>query len=146
MRQRAPSAPPAPGGRFPVTVAVDATDAVSEEDEVNNQATIELGVPPAPADLHAGVSNRGGAVFLRWTAPDTGIDHYRIYRATADESFRLVGQTSTPAYVDLGMANGVQHRYVVTAVDGSDVESPRSNEVWATPAWPYRLYVPLLGR
>lgn len=164
----------APGGRFQVTVVVDATDSVSEEDEVNNQATVELGVPPAPADLRAGTSNRGGGVFLAWTAPATEsvtswgrlsslpgqpgkaapptsqtgseVDHYRIYRATGDEPFRLVGQATTPAYVDLGMANGVQHRYAVTAVDRSGVESPRSNEVRATPAWPQRLYLPLVGR
>jgi hypothetical protein len=135
-----------PDGRLEVNVVVDSAHAVVEEDEFHNQTAIELGVPPAPADLRPGVSNRGGAVFLSWTAPEAEIEYYRIYRAVPDEPFRLVGRATTPAYVDMGMASGARQRYVVTAVNSSAVESARSNEVQVTPAWPHRLHLPLVER
>ena len=91
--------------------------------------------PAPPTGLQATPGD--GRVALAWTpSPEPDVSGYRVYRgATAGGPYRFVATTPTPSFVDLGLANGVTVRYVVTAVDAR-FESVYSAEVAATPTAP----------
>jgi len=94
--------------------------------------------PSAPRDLKAAAGN--AQVALTWSAPSNNgpfaILNYRVYRRTASTSPTLLATLGNVlSFIDSGMANGQTYYYTVTAVN-SVGESPRSNEVYATPAAP----------
>lgn len=88
--------------------------------------------PTAPTNLSALTSI--GRVDLTWTAAtdNTSVALYNVHRfttpGTAPTSANRVGQSSTTAYQDTGLASGT-YFYVVTAQDGNGNVGPKSNEV-----------------
>jgi fibronectin type 3 domain-containing protein len=101
---------------------------------VNIQGT--QNVPSVPLNLQAKAGS--SQVALSWSAPSNSgssvILNYRVYRRTASTSAALLATLSNVfSYNDSGAANGQTYYYSVTAVN-SVGESPKSNEVHATPA------------
>jgi hypothetical protein len=91
--------------------------------------------PGAVVDLAAGVV--GSGVRLTWGQPwdNVGVVKYRVYRGD-EVGFEagvgtLVAEPTFRVYTDWGGAGdpGVNHYYVVTALDGNDNESAVSNMV-----------------
>ena len=92
---------------------------------------VDMTPPAPPTDLVAIPSP--GTVQLSWRpSPDTDVERYIVYRATAGRAFERIGSTPAPAttFVDRDVAPG-RYRYVVTAEDRSSRrnESGRSNDV-----------------
>ena len=104
--------------------------------------------PPAPPAAPAGleVSAGDGSVSLSWS-PVTGATGYRVQRSAAGAgSFTVVGEVTSPSFVDGEVTNGTAYDYRVTAV-GVGGESAPSTVVTATPTAPLPLPegVPLDG-
>jgi len=100
--------------------------------------------PAAPAGLE--VSAGDGSVSLSWS-PVTGATAYRVQRSAAGAgSFTVVGEVTSPSFVDGEVTNGTAYDYRVTAV-GVGGESAPSTVVTATPTAPLPLPegVPLDG-
>ncbi|EMS72170.1 Kelch repeat-containing protein [Ruminiclostridium cellobioparum] len=87
--------------------------------------------PKTPSNLIAIPGNK--KVDLSWTVPTTGSAVYNIKRSTTlSGPYETITTTSAITYTDNDVTNGTTYYYVVSAiVDG--VESPKSNEVSATP-------------
>ncbi|MDO8473832.1 MAG: CAP domain-containing protein [Dehalococcoidia bacterium] len=94
--------------------------------------------PSAPQNLKATAGNV--QVALTWSAPSldgaTAPSNYRVYRRTASTSPTLLATLGKVfSYNDSAVTNGQTYYYTVTAVNSAG-ESPKSNEVYATPATP----------
>ena len=83
---------------------------------------LQMDVPAAPQGLTADPGN--ARVSLTWTAnTETDLAGYNVYRSTTSPvsvtGTPLNGSTllALPNYLDLGLTNGTQYFYVVTAVD-----------------------------
>jgi subtilase family serine protease/flagellar hook assembly protein FlgD len=103
----------------------------------SDSASFKVAIAPAaPTGLAAVPGNT--AVSLSWrrnTEPD--ITGYRVFRSFAHGGpYAFVAATTSPAYPDTGLTNGVTVYYVVTALDAGSNESPYSLEVSATPLAP----------
>jgi Tol biopolymer transport system component len=88
--------------------------------------------PAAPGGLVAVAGD--SQVTLGWSAsPEPDVAGYRVYRSlVSGKDHVLIGETTMPAFVDLGLTNGTAYFYRVTAFDDHS-ESERSLEVGATP-------------
>ncbi|MGO8670964.1 MAG: choice-of-anchor tandem repeat GloVer-containing protein, partial [Capsulimonadaceae bacterium] len=93
-----------------------------------------VSVPSAPTGLTAAAGN--AQVALSWTA-STSATSYDVYRATStgSEGSTAVGSSTTTAYTNTGLTNGVTYFYKVAAVNGAGT-SAQSTEASATPALP----------
>jgi len=92
--------------------------------------------PPAPpTGLSAVPGDR--RVDLTWNlSPEPDVIGYRVYRSlNPGGPYTGIADSTTPAYSDLGLTNGVTYRYVVTARDAR-FESGYSDEAAATPQAP----------
>ena len=113
-------------------VQVAATDLAgnTNQDATSNELTIDSSPPSAPADLVAAAAT-STRIDLSWDAagdPDSGIDHYVIYRDGSP-----VDTSPTPAYSDAGLAETQTYVYEVAAVNGVGNEGARSPQAQATP-------------
>ncbi|HVO22051.1 MAG TPA: CARDB domain-containing protein [Candidatus Margulisiibacteriota bacterium] len=127
------------GGRHDIRVVVDEENVVSESDETNNEATAQLGEPPAPLHLSGFIlPGSGRKPTLRWDPPATeGIALYRVYRSlTSGSAYELVGGATETSFVDTLAAPSMTYHYVVAAIDDADVRSPFSNEATVSVAAP----------
>ncbi len=105
------------------------------ESPKSNKVTAAPGVPMAPENLTSKVGNK--YVNLTWNAPMSNggftITEYKIYRNGA---LLATVPATVPAtqlwYNDTNVSAGVTYTYYVTAVNAVG-ESPKSNEVQATP-------------
>jgi subtilase family serine protease/Tol biopolymer transport system component/flagellar hook assembly protein FlgD len=97
---------------------------------------VAVDVPPAPPTGLAAIPG-DQQVALSWNpSPEPDVVRYHVYRATtAGGPYTQVGTTTTPAFTDTGLTNGVTVYYVVTALD-AQFESDHSAEVAATPVAP----------
>ena len=94
-------------------------------------------LPPAPAAPTNLIATPGnGQVALSWGA-STGAASYNVKRsATKGGPYTSVMTgVTTNSYIDMGVTNGTQYYYVVTAVNLGG-ESANSNEASATPSAP----------
>jgi hypothetical protein len=94
--------------------------------------------PSAPVNLAAAAGN--AQVTLTWQAPtsDGGspITNYRVYRGMASGGETLLATSGVvTSYTDAAVTNGQTYFYQVTATNSAG-ESPKSNEVSATPTPP----------
>ena len=73
------------------------------------------------------------SVTLSWTASiSSGVTGYRIYRGTASGGpYTILNSVVGTSYMDASVQAGATYYYVVTAVDGSGIESAYSNEAQA---------------
>lgn len=109
------------------------------------------GEPDLPADLSEYVAaptylvatdtpyDEGGSIDLVWTPSVTrDVIEQRIYRGTRSGGGYIVADvisdSTTRSYTDMGLENGTEYFYVLTAYNGS-YESPKSNEASAIPRW-----------
>ena len=65
------------------------------------------------------------AAALAWT-PVAGATSFHIWRAGADNTFRVVGETLGPSYADQGLAPATPYAWQVTALVGG-IEQPASS-------------------
>ena len=93
--------------------------------------------PPAPpGTIQLSALGANGTIGLDWTR-DSSARGYRIYWSTSPGVTPASGQrleSSEPAFVHRGLANGTKHYYVVEAGDGK-----LSNEAEATPGGEWAL-------
>jgi hypothetical protein len=121
------------GGLHTITVVVDADNALTESDEMNNTAQATLGQTPAPQELTVMADVSTGRLTLGWDPPPSGgISAYLVYRSTSSGTgYELVGGTEATTFADTFIKPGVRYYYVVAAVDQYGVSSPPSNEASA---------------
>jgi hypothetical protein len=88
--------------------------------------------PPPPGDLVASI-NQQGAINLSWPAANAAdLTAYRIYRHSGTGTPAFTGPPlasttgSTITFTDTTAAGGMEHRYIVKAVDNQNNESRRS--------------------
>ncbi|MBI2049711.1 fibronectin type III domain-containing protein [Candidatus Roizmanbacteria bacterium] len=90
--------------------------------------------PTAPSGLNA-IAN-GQNIDLSWIAssdPESGVASYRIYRDTVSGGAKtLLAEIPGTQLIDSSGAPSTTYFYEVSAVNGSGLESSRSNEVSAT--------------
>ena len=115
-----------------VTFAPTTSGAVSGNVAVASNAT---GSPTNVSVTGTGVSISPHTVALTWDASTTtGVIGYFVYRGSVSGG-PYTKQNSSPdtilTFTDSGLNSGTTYFYVVTAVDGSNVESAFSNEVSA---------------
>jgi hypothetical protein len=127
----------APTGIYTFTVA-GTSGSISRYATVNLNTQGIQTAPLAPGNLRATAGN--AQVALTWSAPSnngaSAILNYRVYRRTASTSVTLLATLGNIlSYNDSAVANGQTYYYTVTAVNSAG-ESPKSNEVYATPAAP----------
>jgi len=85
--------------------------------------------PSVPGSVAATVIN-SARINLTWNAstdPETGIDHYNIYRDDVK-----IGESTTLEYKDKPLTASILYRYRISAVNGGDLESDKSTEAQAT--------------
>lgn len=90
-------------------------------------------VPATPQGVYSVTGDQ--AVYLFWLpVRESDMKEYRIYRSPNDNAYILIGTTTTEAYTDLDVENGVKYYYAILAVDKSGNESDLSYEtVFDTP-------------
>ena len=94
--------------------------------------------PSAPSNLAATAGN--AQVILTWQPPasdgGSAITNYRVYRGATSGGEALLSTLGVvTSYTDTSVTNGLTYYYQVTATNGAG-ESPKSNEVSATPTAP----------
>jgi len=94
--------------------------------------------PSAPSNLAATAGN--AQVILTWQPPasdgGSAITNYRVYRGATSGGEALLSTLGVvTSYTDTAVTNGLTYYYQVTATNGAG-ESPKSNEVSATPTAP----------
>jgi hypothetical protein len=85
-----------------------------------------------PLTATAAASSRR-AVKLNWEESPVTVAGYVVYRS-ADSSgpYTRISQATTPEFVDTGLSAGHTYYYVVTSLDGDQVESEYSTPITAT--------------
>jgi fibronectin type 3 domain-containing protein len=125
---------PGPGTYYYVVTAVDASGNESPFSAEASAAVVDVS-PAAPSGLTAAAGD--SQVTLAWTAStEPDLAGYNVYRgpvAGGPYSKLNAALVASPGYVDMGLANGTEYYYVVTAVDAAANESSRSAEASATP-------------
>lgn len=91
---------------------------------VSKGTVLDVQPPTAPGGLVASAVS-GSEIDLSWTAStdNVGVDNYWIYRRTSTTHFMLAGVSSTPNFVDRGLAANTVYWYLVTATDAAGNES-----------------------
>jgi hypothetical protein len=85
--------------------------------------------PTVPSNLNAQAAN-DHQINLSWSAaadPESGIDHYIIYR-----NGQSAGTSNTLSFQDQGLSENTAYTYQVSAVNGSNVEGPKSGSAQAS--------------
>lgn len=111
--------------------AVDKRGREGERSDPASATTRDGSPPTAPSNLTA-ASAGTHQIDLRWTAsfdPETGIDHYVVYRDGSK-----ISSVSDTTYSDDSLEPATAYAYQVSAVNGDSLESDRSNEASDTTA------------
>ncbi len=87
--------------------------------------------PLAPTGLTATAGDT--TTSLAWAAGSPGSASYNVYRQAAGGGYALAGSTSALSFPDMGLTDGIQYAYYVTAIGTNNMESQPSNIVSATP-------------
>lgn len=131
-------------GSFTDTTAANGTtyyyvvSAVNSSGESANSAEVSATpqaatAPAAPTNLVATPGHR--KITLTWTqSTSSNITTNNVYRATTSTGSysRIASIPATTSYSNSGLTTGKTYYYVVTAVNGSGLESPYSNQATAT--------------
>lgn len=86
--------------------------------------------PTVPQNLVGVVNATTPSITLSWSASvdaGSGVDGYKVYRNGVE-----IADTSLTVYIDLNIAYDVSYTYTVSAYDGEDNESAKSNSYQAT--------------
>lgn len=86
------------------------------EGNYSHEISVNSGQPQTPTGLTATSGN--AEVDLNWNAnSESDIFGYIIYRSEPDEDFSVIDTSETNSYLDTGLSNGYEYRYMITAVD-----------------------------
>ncbi|HET6681310.1 MAG TPA: Ig-like domain-containing protein [Gemmatimonadaceae bacterium] len=91
--------------------------------------TLDATPPTSPTGLTATAAGTA-RIDLSWSAaadPESGVARYLVYRGGG-----LIGATVSTAFADSGLTPATAYTYAVSAVNGSEVEGPRSAPATAT--------------
>jgi cellulose 1,4-beta-cellobiosidase len=115
-----------------VIAAVNSFGTSANSAEVS--ATPEAPAAPASPTNLAAMPSGKRRINLSWTqSPSPGLVANRIYRATAGAPYGLLASIKPgTSYADTKLNSRVTYFYQVTAVNANNLESPPSNEAWAT--------------
>ena len=122
--------PPLANGTHDVEAA--ATDAAGNigHDGTSDELFVDATPPTTPANVIASAFS-STRIDLLWdpsSDPESGIDHYVIYRDGA-----VIGTSETTTFTEDGLDETRLYAYRISAVSSHGFESVRSNEVAATP-------------
>jgi len=111
----------------------------------SNEASATPSAPPPPpsppsAPINLAATSGNAQVILTWQPPasdgGSAITNYRVYRGATSGGEALLSTLGVvTSYTDTAVTNGLTYYYQVTATNGAG-ESPKSNEVSATPTAP----------
>jgi len=111
----------------------------------SNEASATPSAPPPPpsppsAPINLAATSGNAQVILTWQPPasdgGSAITNYRVYRGATSGGEALLSTLGVvTSYTDTSVTNGLTYYYQVTATNGAG-ESPKSNEVSATPTAP----------
>ncbi|MFT7599446.1 MAG: fibronectin type 3 domain-containing protein [Acidimicrobiales bacterium] len=75
------------------------------------------------------------SIAIRWTgsSDNVGVERYDIFRSTTGDLGSRIGASTSPEFVDNGVADGFTYTYAVKAVDAAGNTSWRSNFLTAFP-------------
>jgi fibronectin type 3 domain-containing protein len=73
------------------------------------------------------------SVLLNWSAV-AGAKYYKIYRSETPGSYTYIGMSSLTTFHDIGLSPFSTYYYVLTTVNASEEEGPRSGPVTVPPA------------
>ncbi len=88
--------------------------------------------------FHATADQKPHTVVLKWNPPEpkpeVTVSSYRIFRGTQSGGpyEKIASGVMDLIYIDRDVSSGKTYYYVVRSVDGTDRESPASQEVTAT--------------
>lgn len=119
---------PATTYRYYVT-AVSSLGAESEPSDDVVVTTSDATPPTVPEDLRT-TAVESTRVELAWSAssdPESGVDHYRVFRDGSG-----VATTDSTSFSDGGLEPGTTYSYRVSAVNGDGLESDRSDSTTVT--------------
>lgn len=105
---------------------------IAQNAEIKSYNNTVIIAPNSPSDLSVAAGD--GQVDLSWTAI-TGATGYKVYRSTTPGgpyTTPIAENVTGTSYPDSTAENGITYYYVVSSVSNG-VESPKSNEVSATP-------------
>ncbi len=98
----------------------------------------KLTTPKAVKNLIASNPGSGNTISLTWAvSPEHDIAGYNVYISGGSLSWSRMNTTGlvvSPSYAAVGLTNGVEYQFKVTAVDLSGYESPDSVVVRGTPS------------
>ena len=81
----------------------------------------------------SGAASSQNVVKLNWEESPVTVAGYVVYRSTDSSGpYTRISQAMTPEFVDTGLAAGHTYYYVVTSLDGGEVESEYSPPISAT--------------
>jgi hypothetical protein len=98
----------------------------------SNEASVNTGQPHTPTGLTATAGN--AEIQLDWDPhPEPDIYGYIIYKAENPDSFAVLDTSQTNSYLDVGLTNGLDYYYYITAIDSFQNVSFNSDTVSAYP-------------
>ena len=109
------------------------------ETEAESEVSAPVAITPRdtfPPATPTGASAIAGtaSIELNWDRnTESDFKNYRIFRAAGSGNFEQIADAvEAPAFSDRAIVSGTAYRYVITAVDQTGNESPRSNVVEIT--------------
>ena len=98
----------------------------------SDEASVNTGQPQAPTGLTATAGN--AEVQLNWDLhPEPDIYGFIIYKAEDPDSFAVLDTALANSYLDVGLTNGREYFYYITAIDTFQYVSFSSDTVTAIP-------------
>src|SRR5438309_724727 len=129
---------------IPYYYQVTAVNSPGERAKSNEASATPSAPPPPPsppsAPINLAATAGNAQVILTWQPPasdgGSAITNYRVYRGATSGGEALLSTLGVvTSYTDTAVTNGLTYYYQVTATNGAG-ESPKSNEVSATPTAP----------
>ena len=113
---------------FGLTACSGGGSSTTADNAATADQTADQTAPDQPTGL-ATVNITSSTITLTWAASDddTATTGYRLFRDSIE-----IATTSTPGYIDQGLAASTQYQYTVTAYDAAANESPSSSAITAT--------------
>ncbi|UCC79819.1 MAG: T9SS type A sorting domain-containing protein [Candidatus Zixiibacteriota bacterium] len=111
---------------------ITSVSTIGLEGSYSNEASVNTGQPQTPTGLVATPGN--AEVELNWDSnPDPDIFGYIIYKTEDPDTFAVLDTSLVNSYLDVGLTNGLDYFYYITAVDTFQYVSFNSDTVSALP-------------
>ena len=122
-------------GSHKIKIVVAGTKNSASTDNYITIDAFDVVLLPETASAPTGLTGilSGTSALLNWTQhTDPTVTQYKIYRSTTSGSnYQLLSTVSKPVitYTDTTVSNGTTYYYVITAINGTGLDSPRSSQV-----------------